>query len=97
MDILRVLVIEEQQALSLVALGVLSLVVALTIRNIVKPGKGTMRQVFWLLQALLMSTGVVMLVWPSLGFAAVTVAVIGCVVLVQRLDWQNRRERGKPA
>ncbi len=92
MESLRIIV-EEQQAISLVALGLLSLVTAFSFRRFIKPGipAKVMSQAFWLSQAILASSGVAIIVWPTFGFAAVMAAVFGCIVLVLQLDRRLRR------
>jgi hypothetical protein len=77
---------EEQQAISLVGLGILSLVLALTLRKYAALGKAAMNHAFWVTQALLLSAGAVMVLWPSAGFAAIVVAVIGGALLLRSLN-----------
>ena len=90
METLRIIA-QEQQSICLVALGLLSLAVAFSFRRFFPAGKAAigMRQAFWLSQAVLGSSGVAVLVWPSLGWAAITAAVIGCGLLILKLDRSN--------
>src|SRR5688500_14572844 len=82
MDTLK-LILEEQQAISLVTLGILSLAVAFIFRRFPDPKapNGISRQTFWLLQAILFSSGLAMVLWPSYGFVAALATTIGCIIV----------------
>lgn len=91
MEILNV-VVEEQQALSMLALGFVSLVVAFSLHPLVRPGRvgQSMKQTFWIAQAVLGVPGLAMVVLPQLGLVALACAIIACVVLLQRLHCEPR-------
>ena len=74
---------EEQQSISLVLLGLLTLAGAAVFSARVQQGRVQPRGLaFWALQAILFGCGLAMIICPGGAFAAALAAVAGCTLLL---------------
>ena len=85
--------VEEQQAISFIVLGFLSLALAFSIGQYAVAGKAYMRQAFWSAQILLAFAGACILLLPTASFALVSAVILLSAVLLLRLQRAHFHEQ----
>ena len=74
---------EEQQAISLVLLGLVTLAGAAVFSARVRQSRVRPRGLaFWALQTILFGCGLAIIIWPGGAFAAALAAMAGCTLLL---------------
>ncbi len=90
MELLQILLDQEQQAVSLVGGGFLSLILAFSLARFTGAERSIKRTAFWLSQVILVTSGAAIILWPSSGYIALTSAVAISIALLLYLNLKVR-------